>query len=257
MFIDIVPHLLGMAFAPSAYIVAKKLCSIKPVSYDKDYTDKISQMFELSGVNASNLAKRIFVRTYPISLIVLRFMRAKRISRAKEQMPTALSLMLNALKAGMALPHAMDIAASELSPPLGNELNRVKENLHLGTGIDEALSSMLIRIPSDDMELMVNSIQILRRTGGNLIETISLLLSTIEDRNRTMERIKTSTAEARLQCAFLAALPWLLCAALYSISPTYIEPLFNTKLGILVLFLAIFMEVLGGIWMWKISEVKV
>ena len=181
----------------------------------------------------------------------------RRAKRADAQLPEALALLANALKAGLALPQAIELAASEVAAPLGREFALVVAEQRLGRDLDEALGLMRERLQTEDVALFVQSVEVLRRTGGNLIRTFSALSRTIEQRRRIAERVRSLTSQGVAQGVTLLALPWVLVAALSVLAPEFMDPMFQTRLGIMLLMIAVILECLGALWLRSIVVIKV
>jgi len=193
----------------------------------------------------------------PIFARIKSLLRAHRSVRATRQLPDALLLLCNALKAGLALPQAVDLAASLLRPPLSQEFGRVAAQLRMGRDFDSAFASLADSIPTEDVTLLTQSVDVLRRTGGNLIETFSSLNATIAQRRRIEEKIRALTSQGVAQAITLLMLPWFLSASLFVLAPDFIRPLYSTRLGISLLALVFLLEAAGAVWLRKIVLIRI
>lgn len=182
---------------------------------------------------------------------------ARRTAKADAQLPDVLALMRSALKAGLAMPQAVDIVAAELRGPLGHELMRAAAQMKLGSTVDDALLTLEQRLPSEDIALFVRSVEVLRRTGGNLVECFDTLITTIDERKRVTDKVRSLTAQGVTQAVTLLALPWFMAIALHLLAPDFIEPLFTTDIGKKLLLFGIFLEFLGALWLRKIVRIRV
>ncbi len=219
--------------------------------------EKIVIALDLAELSAPEEAIPLLALAGPVAKVLLRAMHRRRMARADAQLSDALSLMGSALKAGLALPQALEMAAIEMSPPLGDEMKRMLAQLKLGRTVDDAFATLAQRLPTDDVALMVQSVEVLRRTGGNLIETFATLSSTIEERRRVTDRISAITMQNVMQAIILLALPWGLAAALGLLAPEFIAPLFQTRMGLALLAAAFVIESMGALWLRKIVMIRV
>ncbi len=202
--------------------------------------------------------KRLYQRTRETLIgTFIRLSRTRRTSKADAQLLDALTLLRSALKAGLAMPQAIDMVASELKGPLGDELRRAVAQMKLGSTVDEALSVLEARLPSEDIALFVKSVEVLRRTGGNLVECFDTLIITIDERKRVADKIRSLTAQGVAQAVTLLALPWFMALALHLLAPDFIEPLFTTDIGKKLLLFGIFLEFLGALWLRRIVRIRV
>ncbi|MCY0881502.1 MAG: type II secretion system protein F, partial [Firmicutes bacterium] len=69
----------------------------------------------------------------------------------------------------------------------------------------------------------------------------------ISDRQHLRMEVHTLTAQGRYSGWVLIAMPFLLGLALWFMSPSYMAPLFQTSLGLLMIFSAFVSLVIGGV----------
>jgi tight adherence protein B len=73
------------------------------------------------------------------------------------------------------------------------------------------------------------------KSGGNLSEALGNLSTVLRDRKRMRGKIKALSSEAKASAMIIGALPPGVMAMVYWSTPAYIEPLFNTRMGNLML----------------------
>ncbi|MGA7172747.1 MAG: type II secretion system F family protein [Candidatus Dormiibacterota bacterium] len=161
--------------------------------------------------------------------LVLRFRARRRLGRFNDQLGDTLILLSNALKAGYSFPQAMASIARSAPPPTSEEFARATREVQLGVTTDAALTHMVHRIQSDDLDLVVTAVQIQRVVGGNLAEIFDNIAFTIRERIRIKGEIKTLTAQARASSFIITGLPIGLGLILEAINPNYIAPLLSFK----------------------------
>ena len=161
--------------------------------------------------------------------LVLRFRERRRSRRFNDQLGDVLTLLSNGLKAGYSFPQAMASIARSANPPVAEEFSRATREVQLGVATDEALTHMVTRIRSEDLDLVVTAVQIQRVVGGNLAEILDNIAFTIRERVRIKGEIRTLTAQARASSYIITALPVGLALILQAINPTYIGPLLSFK----------------------------
>lgn len=218
---------------------------------------RVAAALDAVGAEAPSWAAILLALAVPLSLWMLAFERRRMLARIDAQLADALALVAGALRAGVALPQGLEMASLEMPLPIGRELARAVAQMKLGKTVEEALAAMAARLPTEDVALVVQTVEILRRTGGNLGEAFRTLAQTIEGRRRVQDRIRVLTAQGLFQGIVLLALPWVLAAALAFLSPGYLSPLFRTNLGFLFLAVGIFLEVGGALWLKRIVFIRV
>lgn len=189
--------------------------------------------------------------------VLLKFMWERRISKFNDQLVDALNLLANSLKSGLNLSQGIHVLVQESKNPTSQEFGMVLSQEKLGLTVDEALDKMLERIPSEDLAIAVQSVLILRETGGDLSETFETIAATIRERRKVTGKINSMTQQGKMQGLILLLLPFGLGGALYMINPPYIRPLYTTQLGWIMLFVMLLFQGVGALWMKKIVDIDV
>ncbi|RDV84060.1 type II secretion system F family protein [Ammonifex thiophilus] len=191
-----------------------------------------------------------------VPLFYLRYLRRQRLARFQSQLPDALSLMANTMRAGFGLLQAMDVVRREMPPPISQEFGRALTELGLGMGVEEALERLSHRVPSEDLDLAVTAVIIQRQVGGNLAEILDSIAATIRERVRLKGEIRALTAQGRISALIIGLLPLVLALILSLINPGYLLTLVYEPLGRLMLGLGAAGEIVGVLLLRKITEVE-
>lgn len=175
----------------------------------------------------------------------LRRAKTKRLNKFNAQIGDALVIMANSMRSGFSFLQAMDMVRKELPSPISKDFGAALQEMNWGTSTEEALLNMAAKSNSEDLELVITAVMIQRQVGGNLAEVLDTIASTIRERVRIKGEIKTLTAQGRISGLIIGLLPVFLTGVIYLISPEYIGVLFTNKIGLLLLFVAVFSQVLG------------
>lgn len=149
-----------------------------------------------------------------------------RVKAFVNQLGDTISLMSNSLRAGYSLLQTMEMVSRESPPPICDEFRRVVHEVGLGINSQEAMSHLLRRIPSDDLDLLISAINIQHEVGGNLAQILDVIGHTIRERVRIKGEIGVLTAQQSISGYVITALPVVLGLALFLISPDYISKMF-------------------------------
>ncbi len=188
---------------------------------------------------------------------LLRVAKRNRDARFGAQLVDALGNMSNSLKAGFSLPQAFDLIAREMQPPIKQEFGLVTQEMRLGLPMEKALGNLLNRMRSQDLDLVVTSIDVSREVGGNLTEVFTNIAGTIRERQRVEGKIRMLSAQGRLQGLIMTLLPVFIMVFLSWFYPDYIDPLFTERAGWLLLSVAGVMLVIGGFVIHKILAIDI
>jgi tight adherence protein B len=183
-----------------------------------------------------------------------------RLKKFNDQLPDMLNLMVNGLRAGYSTLQAMEAVSKELPPPICNEFRRVVQEMQLGIPMEKALANLLRRIPSEDLDFVITSINVQREVGGNLAEIMEVISFTIRERIRIKGEVSVLTSQARYSGQILALMPLCLLGILYFLNRSYLMTLFspeNVLCGSAALVVAIILIVTGYITMMQLSKIEV
>src|SRR5207253_6745959 len=91
-------------------------------------------------------------------------------------------------------------------------------------------------IPLPEANFFGIVILIQQKAGGNLSETLGNLSQVLRERKKMQQKIKAMSMEAKASAAIIGSLPIVVMLLVYLTSPFYIELLWTTPLGRLMLF---------------------
>jgi tight adherence protein B len=180
-----------------------------------------------------------------------------RLGSFNKQLPDTIVLLSNSLRAGSSFLQSIELVSREGAPPMSEEMGRVVREVNLGLGMEEALSNLVRRIKSEDLDLMVTAIGIQQQVGGNLAEILDTIAFTIRERVRIKGEINTLTAQGRVSGYLVAFLPIGLGAALNAINPAFMQPLFTETIGRILIGVGAVMMTIGFFAIKKITDIKV
>jgi len=182
---------------------------------------------------------------------------SRRCVRFNDQMVDGLTIMANGIRSGLSVPQAMERVVENMGQPIAQEFNLVLSQMRLGLSFEEALTGLATRIPTAEVQMFVLSVNILRETGGNLAETFSTIVETIRERQKIEKKIEALTAQGVMQGIIITLVPFFLLLVFLIIDPSYVKPLFTTTLGIILLFMMLTLQIVGGLLIRNIVKIKV
>lgn len=196
-----------------------------------------------------------FVAVFPYLFVA--FKRGRRMKKFGSQLPQALDLMSQALRAGQSLPAGIQLVGEQLPEPLGPEFHTAYHEQNLGATIVESLESMCSRVPDLDLRFFATAVTLQRQTGGDLAEILDKIGELIRERFKIKGMIQALTGEGRISGAVLLAMPPILFLVMLKLNFSYVMKLFEEPLGHKMLAVAIVMQIVGALWIKKIINIKV
>lgn len=172
-----------------------------------------------------------------LPFIMLQVWRARRRIELSKQLPDAIDLMVQSLRAGHPINPAFNAIAREMPDPIATELGLVADAISYGDDLATAVDEMARRISLEDFNYLAVAITIQHSTGGNLASVLESLGRVIRDRFAMERKIKALSAEGRITAIVVSSVPVALSGFLHLSSPHYYaevadDPLFAPLLGL-------------------------
>ena len=185
--------------------------------------------------------------------------RKARSQKFTEQLPDMINLMAGALRTGYAFMQAMELISREGPEPSRQEFARVVQEVGIGLTPEEALTHLVERMQSEDLNLLVTAVNVQREVGGNLVEVLEVISLTIRERIKLIGEVGVLTAQQQLSGYIIAGLPVGLALLLFIISPTYMLGMFTDThwFGIAIVSCSGVMVLTGLFIIRRIVDIKV
>ena len=182
--------------------------------------------------------------------------RKSRLRHFSEQLPAAIDLMSRGLRAGQALPAAIEIVAQEAEDPVRSEFRRATDEQSFGLPFREAMVNLGRRVPVPDLQFLVTAILVQKETGGNLAQILDKTSHVIRERVRVAGEMRIRTAQGRVTGWILVAMPFVMFIGMNFVNPGYGRVLFQNPIGQEFVTVAGVLMVLGIVSIRRIVNVK-
>lgn len=184
-------------------------------------------------------------------------MRRRRLRQFEAQLPDALMMLSGGMRAGVGLSSGLQQLVAESAPPLAQEFALLLREQRLGVTLEQSLTNLARRVPTQTTTLVVSAMRIATTTGGGLAETLERTAHTIRARLQMEGKIEALTAQGKLQAWVVGLLPLLLMLVLNKMEPEAMAMLWHTPLGWATLGVIAFLEVMGVVVIRKIIAIDV
>lgn len=181
----------------------------------------------------------------------------ERVVKFNDGLPDMISTIVGSLRAGFSFQQALKAVAEEAGSPIKQEMESVLKEMQYGASLEDSLNDLKNRMPSEDLDLMIQAILIQRQVGGNLATVLDKIVQTIRERTKIHRQISSLTAQGRLSGIVIGLLPIILAFVLYLIEPEYIGTLFNHPIGIALTAAGLVSGTIGFLLIRKITTVEV
>ena len=187
----------------------------------------------------------------------LSLLRNRRLNKFGEQLPAALDLMSQSLRAGQSLPSGIQLVGAQVDQPLGPEFHLAFEQQNLGMTLNDSLRAMSERVPNLDLRFFVTAVVLQRQTGGDLAEVLDKISSLTRERFKIRGQIQALTGEGRISGVVLLAMPPVLFVVMMKLNYDYVMMLFEEPLGQKMLLGGLILQFIGAYSIKKIIDIKV
>jgi tight adherence protein B len=186
-----------------------------------------------------------------------RYLDERRRAAFNAQLPEALATMTNALRAGFSISQAFDSVVDRGENPMSEEFRILQQQLKIGMSFEDALESMSNRVGSDDLTLVTTAILISRKTGGNVTEIFDKISETIRGRMKIERKVKSLTAQGRMQGIIVSIMPFFLAAVMTAIRPGLMIPFLTSATGAVAMLCTSVFIVVGWLIIRRIVKIDV
>ncbi|HEU5047597.1 MAG TPA: type II secretion system F family protein [Rickettsiales bacterium] len=159
----------------------------------------------------------------------------KRNQKFLDMFPDAVDLIVRSVRSGHPINTAMRMITENMDSPIRDEFKQVTDEVSYGRTLPEALKRMSSRLGLQDVDFFVVVLSVQQETGGSLTEVLTNLSSIIRKRKQLRAKIRAMTSEGRATSYILGGIPVVEFCALYYITPSYLDPLFTTLTGNIIL----------------------
>ncbi|MDX9732344.1 MAG: type II secretion system F family protein [Bdellovibrionales bacterium] len=203
------------------------------------------------------LGGAITIAMWSVPKLVVQMLWNRRCNTFVDQMVDGMTMMANGVKAGLSVQKSMERIQNNLGNPISQEFGLVLSQIRIGRSLQESLNELAIRIPRQDVQMFVTSVNILQETGGNMGETFKTIVEVVRERQKVEKKIEALTAQGMAQGTIIVMVPFALLLVFWALDPNYIKPLFSTTLGLIAVVIMLALQVIGGVAMRKIIKINV
>jgi tight adherence protein B len=199
---------------------------------------------------------------------VMKVKRSMRVNKFVLQLAEFLILITNSLRSGQTFLQGVEIASKDSPNPIGMEFRLLLKETNLGIPVETAFNNMLIRLPSEDLKIVMSAFSIQRNVGGNLADIMDQVAAMIRQRIAIQGQIKVLTTQGKLSGAIVGLLPFGLAAVISMIDYEYMSKLWTPRvgqglsmferfMGPFMLGFGVLMELIGCFIIYKICDIDV
>ena len=192
-----------------------------------------------------------------IARVLVERKRGQRREEFINQLPDVARVLSNGTSAGLSMAGAMELAARELAQPAATEMEVVVQETRLGMPLESSLERLRDRLPSREVAVLMTTLIIQQRAGGDTVRALSELGQTLEARKDLLREIRTMLSGAVFTSYLVAMMGAGTLVLVNLISPGIMTELTTTLPGILALSMAVILYVVAFVIIRGITKVEV
>jgi tight adherence protein B len=185
----------------------------------------------------------------------------RRLERRKDdfinQLPEVARLLSNGASAGLSMPAAVELAVREIDAPAREELQTVLDEMQLGRSLDDALEALARRLPSREIAVLMSTLIIQQRAGGDVVRALQDLSTTLDMRRETLREVRTLMAGAVFTSYIVPLLGVGALVLLNTINSHTLPRMTSSPVGIAALVVSAVLFTLGSLAIRRVTRIEV
>jgi tight adherence protein B len=175
------------------------------------------------------------VAGYYLPRLYIYWMIKRRSKKFLALLPDAIGLMTRGVRSGLPVTETIINVGREMKGVVGYEFRKVAEQIQLGQPMEDVMWQAAGRLDLPEFTFMCISFSIQRETGGNLAETLDNLEQLLRNRKQMQLKVRAYSSEARASSMIIGSLPFIMLALLSVVNWNYIQALFFSHSGNILL----------------------
>jgi tight adherence protein B len=142
---------------------------------------------------------------------------------------------------------AFQLISEEIEEPLKDIFLRICQEQLLGLDLKDSIQKVAKGSYNQELKFFATAVAIQLQSGGNLADLMDSLASVIRSRIKLNRRVRVMTAATQFSKKVLISLPIMMFFLLDILNPEYMNPLYTTMAG-RVMLISGSLSILFGAW---------
>jgi tight adherence protein B len=175
----------------------------------------------------------------------------------EQQLPPAIDHLVAMMRGQLTLAKAMGELAAVEPSPVNTIFREVHRREMLFMPLDVALEEVAELTASGNVRLVLSSLAVFARQGGNAIEPLQEMSMAFKEIVRLAQKLRTASAESRATFNTINGAAAFMVVTMWFGQPSMLTVLATTAIGGLLLGVAIFFWLVGFFWMRKMVRIRI
>lgn len=179
-----------------------------------------------------------------------------RTTRLEESLVDAIELLVSSLRSGCSLQTALELARDGSRGHLQTEFSILIGRMRIGEDPRSAIQNFAIRVPLESVRLFTHSLAVHWSGGGSLAGALLLIARTIRDRIEVAQRIQAQAIESQLSVLIVMGISYGSGFIILNSNPNALREFLLSAVGMWVTVAAVFLQALGTLLIWRVSQIR-
>lgn len=197
-----------------------------------------------------------FAAAFGLPRWVLSYLMKRRQKAFTEEFANTIDVIVRGVKSGLPVNDCLKLIAAESPEPIRTEFQGIVEGQRVGVTLEQGLEKIYERMPLPEVNFFQIVLSIQQKTGGNLSEALSNLSKVLRERKKMRAKIQAMSQEAKASAGIIGSLPPGVMLMIYFTSPDYMDVLFTTTAGNIIIVGGLMWMSIGIFVMKKMIDFK-
>lgn len=235
----------GLDMAPRTFYIASAVSGII-----------CALILKVAGLSFLVAALGGFAAGFGLPRWVLSYLIKRRQKAFTEEFANSIDVIVRGVKSGLPVNDCLKLIATESPEPVRTEFQDIVEGQRVGVTLEQGLAKIYERMPLPEVNFFQIVLAIQQKTGGNLAEALSNLSKVLRERKKMRGKIQAMSQEAKASAGIIGSLPPGVMLLIYFTSPGYMDVLFSTTAGNMIIVGGVMWMGIGVLIMKKMIDFK-
>lgn len=177
----------------------------------------------------------LFIGGFGIPIWILKYLSNRRSKQFLAELPAAMDIIVRGVRVGLPIRDCLRTIVNEMSGPIQVEFRGVTDAMAVGIPLREAIFRIASNVPLPEAQFIAIVISLQQVSGGNLSTAFSSLAQIMRDRKKMRDKVTALSMEAKASAGIIGSLPIVVATLVHFSTPAYLDPLFYTDTGNMIL----------------------
>lgn len=202
----------------------------------------------------TKLALMVVLLIPAVLVMLTKAVGAKRRAKMLAQLPSFINQITRRLSAGISVENAFSDSVETLERPLGTVMRRIVRRVHLGDELHKSFDREAKASKLQEFGVLATSLRINEQYGGSIRAILDDIVAILRLDDAGKRELSAMTGETRFTAMVLALLPPGIAGYMFYNNPQMLLDMWATPSGQSLLLLAIGMEILGVVVLWRMVK---